>query len=281
MAKASAGPAPWQEGFRRATKRTMQQQGMEWSLSSGYRHKQDWDKAPKKPKTKQVKLYNGRVVEVPDADFEDFIGHYASPPADPTSEIGQYIDKAWEKATQRIDGVGHIVEMIYSPTYQLLWVEFETDGAIVVFFRVPKEVYSELAYLATTKQTAISAVDGQQRHVLGMRFWDIIRIRGQRSGGRYRYEYQIEGSYEPKGTTRTRAGEAYEQAVEAAERGTAETADYKEDLKDFVGFMSTANQAKFMSMYKTASSKQLYKFLLDHTPSGTMPTEEELADPNF
>lgn len=194
MARVTSGPSPWSEGYKRATKRSLSKEGIEWSLDSGYRKIPEGIK-PEKYKTKRIKLYNGRVVEVPDADFEDFIGHRASPSSDPYSDIGAYIDKAFENldVIQDVEGVGHISYIEYSPMYQLLRVEFKTDGAVVVFFRVPKEAYSELKHLATTKQTMISTVDGKQRHVLGMRFWDIIRIRGQRDGSRYRYEYAIEG----------------------------------------------------------------------------------------
>jgi hypothetical protein len=200
------GPAPWSSGFKRATKKSQQQAGVEWSLSGGYRQKKEGK--PEKFKTKQVKLYNGRVVEVPDADFEDFIGHHVSPDSDPLSEIGKYIDKAFENPDriQDFDGVGHIAYVEYVPTYQLMRVEFTNDGAVVVFFRVPKEVYSELRHLAISKSTMISPVDGTQRHVLGMRFWDIIRIRGQREGSRYRYEYVIHGE---------RTGSAFGKEMEA------------------------------------------------------------------
>lgn len=216
MARVTSGLSPWSEGYKRVTKRTLARQGVEWSLGSGYREIPKGSK-PQKYKTKKIRLYNGRTVEVPDADFEDFIGHRASPSSDPYGDISQYIDKAFENLDriQDVEGVGHITYIEYSPTYQLLRVEFGTDGAVVVFFRVPKEVYSELKHLATSGQTMISAVDGKQRHVLGMRFWDIIRIRGQREGSRYRYEYAIEG---------VRIGSKFERQMAA---GRAEAATEK------------------------------------------------------
>lgn len=192
---AKAGKAPWSQGYKPLGKVEKALKGIDWSLSSGYRQKKHWFEKPKKPKMKQVHLYDGSVAWVPDADFEDFIGHHATPTSDPNTEVGKFIDEAFSDMDKVLDtdGVGHISYIEYVPTHQILRVEFANDGAVVVFFRVPKEVYSELKYLADSKQTAISPVDGTQRHVLGMRFWDIIRIRGQREGGRYRYEYAIEG----------------------------------------------------------------------------------------
>lgn len=257
---AKAGAAPWSTGFKRSTRADQKKHGVEWSFSSGYRQKSEWDKSPKKPKTKTVRLYNGRTVEVPDADFEDFIGHFASPPSDPYSEVGKYIDKAFENLdrVQEVEGCGHIVLIEYVPTYQILRVEFATDGAVVVFFRVPKEVYSELYYLANTKQTAISAVDGTQRHVLGMRFWDIIRIRGQREGSRYRYEYVIEG--ERRGSAFEQAMEKEREAIKSSGTIAAKEAD-KEDLEMYDRMaknMLTGSQLTAYNKLETLKQKENY-----------------------
>jgi len=268
MAKVSTGPAPWshkdfwdwREGFKRITKKTLQDKGVEWSLSSGYRKSNDWERAPKKPQTKRVTLYNGRVVEVPDADFEDFIGHHASPSSDPYSEVGKYIDKAWESNKIEVDGVGHITDIIYAPSYQMMWVGFETDGAVVVFFRVPREVFSELKYLADTKQTAVSPVDGKQRHALGMRFWDIVRIRGQLKGTRYRFEYSIEGDYTHKGTKVSREAESVQKALASTETTKEEQseADRMDWLNTFARSLTGDVRNKYFAL-KTFNER--YKFL--------------------
>lgn len=211
---------PWEEGFRRITKRGQKSQGVEWSLTSGWRYKPDnyWWQIPHIPKMRRIRLYNGRTVRVPIDDYQDFIGHHKSESSDPDSEIGKYIYKAFEEQKdklQHVDGVGHITLIEYSPTYQLMQVTFTTDGAVVVFFRVPKEVYSELKYLAESKTTFIDA-KGIERHNLGKRFWDIVRIRGQRTGSKYRYEYVTQGI--KKGSVTQQAAASYEK--EAAEKGT-------------------------------------------------------------
>jgi hypothetical protein len=37
-------------------------------------------------------------------------------------------------------------------------------------------------------------VDGKPRHLLGIRFWDLVRIRGQRTGAKYPFTYASGGS---------------------------------------------------------------------------------------
>lgn len=143
---------------------------------------------------------------------------------------------------QETEGVGHITLIEYVPTYQVMRVEFATDGALVVFFRVPAAVYSELKYLADSKQTSISTVDGTQRHTLGMKFWDIVRIRGQRQGGRYRYEYAIEG--ERTGSAFTREMEASRKSHEASKI----IADSDERLYD--GFARNMLSGERLTEYK-------------------------------
>lgn len=216
-----AGRAPWSEGYKPYSKFDPRHG---WDLERGYFDR--WKHAPKKPKTKRVQLASGEEVEVPDTDYADFIGHLASPPSDPTTAIGQFIDQAFADMDKvdEVEGCGHITLLEYVESHQILRVEFATDGAVVIFFRVPAVVYAELYHLAVSKQTMISPADGEQRHVLGMRFWDIIRIRGQREGSRYKFEYAIEG---------TRTGSSFSQEM-AAERAseTHVVSDTAESLYD-------------------------------------------------
>lgn len=215
-----AGRAPWSEGFKPRSKFDPVHG---WSLERGYYNR--WKSTPKKGQTKRVKLASGEEVEVPDADYEDFIGHLVSPPSDPTTAIGQYIDEAFADMdkVEEVEGCGHITLIEYVPTHQILRVEFKTDGAVVVFFRVPPMVYAELRHLAITKQTMISPADGEQRHTLGIRFWDIVRIRGQREGSRYKYEYTIEG---------TRQGSQFSREMATEREDTHITTDTAESLYD-------------------------------------------------
>jgi hypothetical protein len=274
----AAGPPPWSSGYRRTNRRNLNQQNVEWSLAGGYRNRpDDWEKNPRQEKMRDVRLFNGKMVKVPDDDFQDFIGHQASPPSDPYSQIGQYIDKAFENPdrVRDVDGVGHITYIEYVPTYQVLRVEFATDGAVVVYFRVPKEVFGELAHLAKTGQTAVSPVDGKVRHVLGMRFWDIIRIRGQRSGSRYKFEYAIEGEYVPRGRASDRA---LKDVASTLDVGTAETSEeeMKDTLRTFTRRLTPDARRVFDNL---TTAREMYSFL--RSKGVDLPSYEELADPDF
>jgi hypothetical protein len=79
--------------------------------------------------------------------------------------------------------------MEYSAYYQLLKVHFVKGDAIVVYFRIPTAVFGELYHLAQSKVETSNTVDGTVRHMLGVKFWDLVRIRGTLHGSRYRFEY--------------------------------------------------------------------------------------------
>jgi hypothetical protein len=204
MATNYNAPVPWSpnyDNWRALNKKGRKREQLEHSLSSGWRTtlNDEWDKNPKKPKTKKVKIRD-RYVEVPDADYEDFLGHLVSPPSDPDSAIGRYIDDA--NFSQVCAGAGHITSIEYDPNRQLLDVVFggvngagkQSRADEVVFFRVPKEVYYELKYLAESGRTQIGADHKTQRSVLGIRFWDIVRVRGTQHVARYRFEYIAHGA---------------------------------------------------------------------------------------
>jgi hypothetical protein len=138
---------------------------------------------------KKIHLYNAnKDIYVPDADYEEFIGFQGRARSDSDTDIGQYVDTAnW---TQEFEGKGHIGHVQYAPTRQLLMVTFNNEGgATVCYFRVPNTVYSELKYLSDSDMTFLDA-RGTPRHVIGLRFWDIIRIRGNQHGSRYNFEYR-------------------------------------------------------------------------------------------
>lgn len=266
---ATAGPAPWTDGYRRLTKRTaplVRGADLSWSQykTDSNEFSADYFNKVRKPKMKQVRLASGQIVHIPDADYEDFMGFKRAAPGSNDRAIVDYIDRAFDNVNgyyEETEGVGHITLIEYSPTYQLLRVEFATDGAVCIFFRVPKEVYAELKHLATTGQTQISSVDGSQRHVLGIRFWDIIRIRGQREGSRYKFQYVIEGEYQPKGR---------------AARALGQQGEMTEYLNDFTRRL-TPNAKRVYDNLTTDPAR--YSFLVAHGVE--LPTYEELMSEDF
>lgn len=180
MPAAKAGLAPWNKDY-------------EWELSSGwgYKRPEDWDKGIKRRKRK-LHDTNGNVYDVyyyPDVDYHlGFSAEndqerlaIAQKAFDPNSPIhGEVI-------TQK--GCGHISQIAYAQKEHILKVTFTNNGAVCLFFEVPTAVAGELIHLAKSKRTRH---DG--RHILGVRFWDYIRIRGTQHGAKYPFEYESHGS---------------------------------------------------------------------------------------
>lgn len=237
----SGGPAPWnhqdywefRQGFKPMNKRQQKQAGVEWNLSSGWRTttKDDWDKNPKKVKMHEARLFNGRKVKIPDGDYKDFIGHRARPSSDMDGDLGEFLSNAFaeDKKIHSVKGKGHITLIEYSSVAQTMRVTFEPGDTVVCYLRVPRYVYTELEHLANSDQT-MPGSDGTMRHVVGIKFWDIIRIRGQRTGGRYDYIYSAKGTYIKRGSARSRAAAKSETKVitEAAEDKMADSELLKE-----------------------------------------------------
>lgn len=184
-----------------------------------------------KPEMVEIHLYNGRKSYVPIGDVNTFVGFRKIPDDRVDAEMSAEIEKAWATDTGRgkyysCEGVGHITKIRYNPTMQIMEVSFKTDGAVVTFFRVPKELYLEFEHHATSGSMSMG-VDGTQRHLLGIRFWDLVRIRGQRTGSKYPFTYssggvtdgaQAQGSY---AEFQDRAyGVSQQQAVDAQREAT-------------------------------------------------------------
>jgi hypothetical protein len=231
MAKAYAGPTPWyttpwaETGTRRVTKKTAKDQGVEWSLRSGYRQSMDlYDERPKKNKMKTVTHYGGRPVEVPDNDFEDYLGFLGpiSSELEAVEKVKERIDTATWSQHVDAEGEGHILALDYAPTRQFMRVFFRNGGGIVVHLQVPVAVYSELRSLALNNVT-MTGVDGKQRHVLGMRYWDIVRIRHTQHGVRYKFTYTQENT----STAKPKAG-----GTPAGMLAGETPEQYEADLKD-------------------------------------------------
>jgi predicted HicB family RNase H-like nuclease len=221
---------------------------------------------------RELTLYTGRKVQVPVDDYNDFIGYKVTDKKDEKSydeSVAAYIDaafsgkaKIWKQA-----GCGHIVELEYVPTYQIMRVEFVKYNDVCVFFRVPKEVYSELENYAKTKQTSLNSFDGSERHVLGIRFWDVVRIRGSRTGAKYRFEYDYqgertgwEGVSEAREEALVASGTAEFQEQEAKMKKESPEKRQQEDMKDLLDTIKSFFKSQ-PSLVKEAEGLKTYKEL--------------------
>ena len=208
MTRVTHGPSPfgdWDayQNFKRATKK--QQAAMmprvQRQLQSG------WNNARGvKPNMRTLTSSSGSSYQVPEDDYQDYMTFYRSAVDSQKTEnysktgkrrdvvsAADYIDYAFGKNTRVKpivqEGCGHIALLEYAPYYQILKVTFANNGSVVAFFRVPKLVASTLISLAQSKNTRH---DG--KHVLGIYFWDLVRIRGTVHGSRYKFEYVIDNS---------------------------------------------------------------------------------------
>lgn len=182
--------------------------GMQWDLSEGWHYKRQrgWKGRGIKSGTVE-KVYrtapDGRKVTLyKSKGYDDYVGfHSHENGLDENPDLFAYAMHAFNKdaashgQVYESDGCGHIKKLKYNSDMQVLWVEFTNRGDICVFFRVPRGVGGTLLHHAKSKSMGVSPVSGQQRHLLGMEFWDLVRIRGQRHGAKYPFEYMKHGNY--------------------------------------------------------------------------------------
>lgn len=182
MSAAKAGFAPWNKD-----------KDLEWDLSSGwvYKRPEGWDKGITRRKRK-LHDTNGNVYDVyyyPDVDYH--LGYSASNDQERLAIAQKAFDPKnpihGEVISQK--GCGHISQIEYAQKEHILRVTFTNNGAVCVFFDVPTAVAGELIHLAKSKRTRH---DG--RHILGVRFWDYIRIRGTQHGAKYPFAYESHGT---------------------------------------------------------------------------------------
>ena len=182
MATARADLAPWNKN-----------KDYEWELSSGwgYKRPEDWDKGITRRRRK-LHDTNGNIYDVyyyPDVDYH--LGFSAQNDQERLAVAQKAFDPEnpthGEVISQK--GCGHISQVEYAQKEHILRITFTNNGAICLFFDVPTAVAGELIYLAKSKRTRH---DG--RHILGVRFWDYIRIRGTQHGAKYPFEYESHGS---------------------------------------------------------------------------------------
>ena len=210
----TSGPAPWSDKFSAWRRSTKAQRNAGWNFATGWISPSmpSWEGRSKKPKMRTLVSSNGTTYQIPAGHYDAFLGFTRDFDGTELSETykntkkhanintpADYIDFAFNisKSASKVieqEGCGSIKTLWYNKTYELLKVEFTNNGAIVVFFRLPKEVAGELLALAASKVTQISPVDGTERHALGIRFWDLVRIRGTMHGSRYKFQYTQEGS---------------------------------------------------------------------------------------
>lgn len=219
---ATAGLAPWTKGFKRLSDKDYNQGFIPGHGFLAYGRDDKWKNPPKKPKgryltvpTTGVKYYvtnkdiealirtansldeSGNYKYVPDEIFMRFIAKHND---SMESGMAEYIEQSFNgKGKGNIystEGLGHILQLEYNDYTQVMRVHFK-KGAVCAYFRVPMIVFGELYHLAQSKITTKHTFDGKERSALGVRFWDLVRIRGSFTGGKFRFVYEHDNDNEP------------------------------------------------------------------------------------
>lgn len=121
------------------------------------------------------------------------------------------------KNTDEVNGVGHIAKLEYAMENDathtgVMRVTFRdqvtgADSDICLFFNVPPAVYGTLKCHALRKSTSgyyRARGEIRQRHLLGVEFWNLVRVRGYKHNARYpfTYERKAEGKIVKRGNRR-------------------------------------------------------------------------------
>lgn len=128
-------------------------------------------------------------------------------------------------------GCGHIARVKYNTRSQVMQVTFNKrdsrgnvlgEASTVTYFQVPSTAAGELVHLARLGGTSGAAMtnatfDGKWRHLLGVRFWDLVRIRGSRTGGQFPYTYGAGGESAPTVSDVRKAAGVQQEAVRHTE----------------------------------------------------------------
>ena len=149
----------------------------------------------------------GDVYMLPKRDYDELVQHFNEHRSELSQEYQQngkyarvqtpadYIDFAFNSSAGKKNSTmqecqgGHIKKLTYNPLYMLLMVEFINRGDICVFFNLPANVAARLMYLAETNTMAPPSKEGKERHMVGVEFWNLVRVRGTIHDTRYPFQY--------------------------------------------------------------------------------------------
>lgn len=185
-------------GYKRTTKKQLERARLASSMSRGWydRESDTWGPKPKQAPERRIRSASGRYSYVPDDAYGDSLAFQKRMS---NAEVEQYIESAnfrYDTYVKHPGPVGHIARMEYSPGRTMMKVTFTNGGDVCIYFRVPTSVFGTLYWLFLEESTQISAVDGTERHAVGIQFWDLVRIRGTKHSGHYSFVY---GSGEGQG----------------------------------------------------------------------------------
>ena len=168
--------------------------------SSGY-----W-RTPKRPPMKRLTDSAGNEYYTPDViDWDDWVDMFRIHAEGPLTEeyksaddkrkrqnmrsLADYCNWSFDREDSKYDSFscpeGHIERVDYNNGTKIMRVRFRSGGgATCCYFYVPAEVYSTMKHLSDGMPTRLDR-RGVARHLVGIYFWDLVRVRGTVHGNRY------------------------------------------------------------------------------------------------
>ena len=193
----------WHHGTR--GRRTVKYGDDGLAESSGYARK------PSKSKMKTLTDSLGRQYKTPDEiDYDDFVDMFRIRPEGQLTE--EYKNKPVRENMRSLADwcswsfdrdnsgyysfscpAGHIEKVDYNNTSKIMRVKFRSgDGETACYFYVPADIYFTLEHLSDGMPTRKDRRN-IERHLVGIYFWDLVRIRGTVHGNRYQCCYVTSG----------------------------------------------------------------------------------------
>ena len=188
------------------------------AVNSGFMHKVGKGGRTYKPPMRTLTDSKGNTYQTPDVvKWDDWLDMFRAQGSEITEQYEK--DPAWKRCQSLADMVdyvfnvtkskdnifsvdcpdgSHIEHMDYAQNFCGILRVYFRGGNVVCYFYVPRGVWGTLSNLAGSTATR-PGVDGKDRHLVGIYFWNLIRIRGTVHGNRYECCY-VEGGagYEPR-----------------------------------------------------------------------------------
>lgn len=195
--KSHAGPTPWAKKHWAASAIDPHEMEGNWGLFQGW-HRQNL--AGKEDVVEGVdratKVWIDQHGNKQEVTYLKSNMHFQGYSASNDATLAEFAEETFNPENNRpvltYEGCGHIKQLKYAPMENILAVTFES-GTECTYFKVPDEVAFTLIHFAKSKATSgvhkYGSKAGQPKHVLGMYFWKMIRVKHQRERSNYVWSY--------------------------------------------------------------------------------------------
>lgn len=158
----------------------------------------------------------GDIYKLPEHDYKELVEYFNKHKSELSDTYktnkgyyriqtpGDLLDYAFESERQQKthcevavvpdtgDHASHIKKITYNAQYMVMRVEFTNKGDICAFFNVDADTAARLLTYAENGTMGVSSVDGRKRHMVGIEFWNLVRVRGTLHDTRFPFQYTTE-----------------------------------------------------------------------------------------